>query len=347
MLAGLPGLRTEEVFEMKKNKHIGAFLLIAVLIIPVPVKAEGLKKVAQSSMKWLSIPVGARASALGGAFTACSGDAGLLFWNPAGMGFSEKLSVFVGQTRWIADIQVNAGAVSVNTGRYGVIGVSLAAVQYGDLYGTRRANNASGYEETGIFTPSNFSVGIGYALKVSSHFGFGVQLKYLHEKLGSAWIGDMGSPEEFGAEMNIVALDLGTLYYTGFKDFRFGMTLQNFSQEQKYRFETFPLPLTFKFGMAMNVLSLFLDNELHEFTVSIDAVHPRDFSERLHFGGEYSLNKLFFIRAGYKINYDEENFSLGAGVNVKVQNVHANIDYSYINFEHFDTVHAFSFNFVL
>jgi len=332
---------------MKKYRYMIALLLIAVLTMSVQVQAGGLKKVAQSSMKWLSIPVGARASALGGAFTACPGDAGILFWNPAGMGFSQTSSLFLGQTRWIADIQVNAAAASLNLGQYGVIGASFAAVQWGDFYGTRRANTPSGFEETGTFSPSNFSAGIGYALKVSDRFAFGVQLKYLHETLGSTWVGDMDNPGEYDAEMNIVALDMGTLYYTGFKDFRFGMTLQNFSQEKKYRYETFPLPLTFKFGMAMNVLSLFLEDEAHNFTVSIDAVHPRDYSERLHFGGEYSLNQIVFLRAGYKTNHDEEDLSLGVGLKVKVQNMNAMIDYSYINFEHFDAVHAFSFNFSL
>ncbi|MFO7888894.1 MAG: PorV/PorQ family protein [bacterium] len=329
---------------MKKIKYIIPMLVVALLMAPM-VYGDGVKKIAQTGMKWLSIPIGARASAMGSAFTALGGDPSVLFWNPGALGMIEGKSVFLSQTRWIADIQVNGGAVSYNTGNYGVIGFSIAAVQWGDLHGTRRASTSSGYVETGTFSPTNWAAGVAYALKVSEQFSFGGHLKYAHENLGSTLEGTMDNPREYTAEMNIVVFDFGTLYYTGFKDLRIGMTLQNFSQEKAYRAESYPLPLTFKFGMAMDIMSLMQESDKHKLTLSVDAMHPRDFTERLYFGGEYNFRDILFLRGGYKTNHDEQNISFGGGLKLDIQNMKVGLNYSMLNFSNFDSVHMFSFDF--
>ena len=53
---------------MKKIKNYIFFLVLIMLVCTIPLQAAGLKKIAQSGMQWLSIPVGARAAALGGAW---------------------------------------------------------------------------------------------------------------------------------------------------------------------------------------------------------------------------------------------------------------------------------------
>lgn len=306
---------------------------------------DGVKKVAQSGMKWLSIPSGARASAMGGAFTAIAGGTESLFWNPAGIAHTEGHTILVNQTQWIADISVFSSALTFDAGKFGIIGASIVNVDWGTINGTRRAATDAGFEETGTFSPANYALGLSYGKKVSSQFSFGVQVKYVHEDLGSNYEGTFDEPIEYNAEMNIVALDVGTLYYTGFKDLRFGMSLQNFSKEAKYLAEYFPLPLTFRFGLAMDLLTFVNEDSDHKLTLAVDALHPRDYSERLHFGGEYQFKELFFLRAGYKTNYDEEDMSFGVGVNVPVSNFMVSINYSYVAFEHFDAVNMISLDF--
>ncbi len=63
-------------------------------------------------------------------------------------------------------------------------------MDYGDFYGTRRANNDQGFEETGVFSPASYAVGLAYSRKVSDRFSFGVHVKYAGQDLGSAWICD-------------------------------------------------------------------------------------------------------------------------------------------------------------
>ncbi len=328
---------------MNRSSKYLIFLLVGLIFFVMPLQGKELKKIAQTGMKWLSIPVGARASALGGAYTAMADDASSIFWNPAGMALTQKGHVFLSQTQWIADINVNAAAATFNFQNLGVFGVSFSAVDWGTFHGTRRT--AGGFEETGDFSPTDWFVGLGYARSISDRFSIGGHLKYLYEKLGSQLTGNMDNPDQYTAEMNMLAFDLGTIYYTGFHDLRIAMALQNFSQEKKYRLEHFPLPLTFKFGLAMDVTQFWMAESNHHFTLEVDAVHPRDYSERMHFGLEYSFNDIVFLRGGYKTNYDAEDLTLGGGFHYGINGMALTLDYSYQQFEYFDAVHMFSFDF--
>ncbi|GAB4362882.1 MAG: type IX secretion system outer membrane channel protein PorV [Calditrichia bacterium] len=327
-----------------KNKYLVLLLVISLFMVQAA-NGENLKKIAQTGMKWLSIPLGGRASALGGAYTAMANDVSSIFWNPAGTAFTDGGHAFLTQTKWIADITVNAGALTYGYKNWGVFGVSFAAVDWGTLHGTRRADNEQGYVETGEFSPDNWMAGISYSRRVSDRFAFGGHLKYLYEKLGSNLEGSFADSKEYTAEMNLFAFDFGTIYYTGFKDLRFAMSLQNFSQEKKYRAEHFPLPLTFRFGLAMDVSKFMMEDTDHSLTLAIDALHPRDYSERMHFGLEYGFRNLIFLRGGYKTNYDEEDVSFGAGFHYGLGGFAVTLDYSYIQFTHFDAVQMFSFDF--
>lgn len=329
----------------RKFQHLIS-ILIALILLQTPMLAEDVTKIAQSGMKWLSIPVGARASALGNAYTAMANDASSVFWNPAGLAFVEGKHLFLNQNQWIADINLSTAAISWNTGTYGVFGLHLSTVDWGTLNGTRRAANAQGFEDTGTFSPSHFLVGASYARRVSERFSIGGNLRFLHEDLGSTSIGSFDDPTEFSAKTDLVSFDFGTIYYTGFRDLRLAMSFQNFSKEVVYREEYFSLPLTFRVGVAMGLMDFVASKDSpHSMTMSLDAVHPRDFGERVHLGLEYGFNDLVFLRGGYKTNYDQEDFTLGGGIQYQTGSLALGLDYSFVAFENFDGVHMFSFDF--
>jgi len=329
---------------MNIKKYILLSILLA-LIFTLPIQAGDMKKVAQSQMQWLSIPVGPRPSAMAGAYTAVANDASSVFWNPAGIAYTKGSNIFLTQTKWIADIDVNAAAFTYEVGNIGFFNFNISEVDWGTIHGTRRDNTASsGFIETMDFSPSNWGIGIGYARKMSDRFAIGGNLKYLYENLGSGMTGTMGEGKMYTAKMNLLALDIGTIYYTGFKDLRLAMTLQNFSSERQYREEKYPLPLTFKFGLAMDLTSLWMQESEHRLTLAVDAIHPRDYSERMYFGMEYGFKNMVFLRGGYKTNHDEQDLTLGAGLQYTIDNLGLGIDYSYIQFKHFDAVQMFGIN---
>ena len=113
------------------------------------------------------------------------------------------------------------------------------------------------------------------------------------------------------------------------------MSIQNFANV--------PLSLTFRFGSAVDLNELlFPETQNHVLTLAVDALHPKDYTERMHFGLEYVFNKTFALRGGYKLNYDEESFSGGAGLRTIVQGVAMQFDYAFTDFGVFGTINRFS-----
>lgn len=271
-----------------------------------------------------------------------------MFFNPAGMArLKNSVDVSLGRVQWIADINYVYGslAFSPSDGKYGVFGVNALSVDYGDFRGTIRADNEAGYVDTGIFSPTAFAVGLGYAKALSDKFSVGGDVRYVKQDLQSNIIGfnQDGSEITTDNRVNVFAFDFGILYRTGFRSLDFGMSLRNFSEEIEYVEESFQLPLTFEIGISMNAMDVLArENTTHDFIVSVDAVHPRDFAEQVNIGGEYMFMEMFALRAGYSFPNDEHHFSAGAGFHKASL---FSLDYAYTPFGLFNEVHRFSVQF--
>lgn len=83
--------------------------------------------------------------------------------------------------------------------------------------------------------------------------------------------------------------------------------------------------------------------ENHRLTVSATAIHPRDYSERLHLGAEYWLFNTFALRGGYKFNYDQEGLSAGIGIKRGISGFNVKFDYSFTDMgSYLGSVHRIS-----
>lgn len=321
-------------------------LMLALALAP----AFGQDKLAQTGLKFLSVTTDARASAMGEATATVTGTSAAMFFNPAGMARMEtRFEAALGQVQWIGDIKYAYGSLAFNlaAGQYGVLGLSFLSVDYGDVFGTIRADNEDGYIDTGVFSPTALSVGLGYAKALTDKFSVGGNVRYVKQDLQSSIIGFNGDGSQLLTDnrVNVMAFDFGIIYRTGFKSLDFGMNVRNFSKELKYQDESFQLPLTFEIGLSMNAMDLLAaDDTQHDFVVSVDAVHPRDYAEQMNLGAEYVFLNAFALRAGYAFPNDEHNFSAGAGFR-KASNLA--LDYAYTPFGVFDPVHRFSVRFGL
>jgi hypothetical protein len=315
-------------------------------------KAEYIKKSAQSGMPFLTIDVSGRTAAMGSAGSCIAADASAMFFNIAGLAQIQGLDVMVNQTSWIVDSKQYSGAVAYNLGRYGTIGASLVWMDYGDFAETVPYTGIDvdmrkkGYESLGNFSVNEYALGLSYARKISTAFSFGGQVKYAmqdlyHGKKFMIFDPKLGIETESSIKDQVIAFDFGTMYYTGWKDLRFGMSIRNFSRQGKFVDQRFELPLTMTMGVAMDVLSIFMppENKQH-LTLSIDALHPRNWTERLHVGAEYALYDMLYVRGGYKFNYSEESFCGGIGVAKSMGNYGLRLDYAYSDFGgYFGSVH--------
>jgi hypothetical protein len=332
-----------------KNK-ISITLLILVTLFHT-LNAQD-KKLAQTGMKFLSVSTDARSSGFGEAITAVDlGSASAIFYNPATMAsIHEFTSLTVGNVSWIADIKHLHSAIAFAPfdGDYGVFGISFQSVDYGEFMGTIVADNEQGYVDVGSYSPTAMAIGIGYAKALSTKFSVGGNIKYVKQDLGSSIIDvdDAGGYIQESNSLGAMAFDFGILYKTGFKSLNFGMSVRNFSTELKYKEETFQLPLTFRIGLSMDALDLIdVDKNTHSLIVAVDASHPRDYSEQLFVGGEYTFINTFSIRAGFVSPADEHNFSAGFGIKRNISGMNVGVDYAYQPFGIFNNVHRFSFNF--
>jgi len=323
---------------MKKLIILLTVVLLATYTSPTQ---AAMKKLAQTGLQFLKVDMSSRAAAMGGAFEMIGTGAEAMFYNPAGIAKApNSFDMILTQTQWIADITYNAVGLMTNQGNWGTFGVSAIFCDYGEIQGAQVAANEQGYLLTGNVDVGAMAVGVSYARNLSTKFTVGGQIKWASQNLGESMINDSSMVAN---NVDGLAFDFGTMFYPGWKSFRFGISIRNFSQEFTYQRESFQLPLTFKMGAAMDILDLFNEDHENQLLVAIDALHPRDYSERLHFGAEYTYNNMFALRAGYKTNYDEEGLTAGFGINFNVSGIYMKVDYAYSAFGVFSSVNRFSF----
>ncbi len=310
--------------------------------------AVGQQKLAQTGMKFVSVSTDARAEGMGEAVTSLEGNAMAMFFNPASMArLTSMANVSVGQVSWIADIRHTYASIALSPagGDYGVLGINFRSVNYGDLDQTIIDGNANGFLDLGTFSPSAYTVGIGYARALSDKFAIGGDVNLVHQDLGSSVVlidgsGNMTSKTE---KQTVYAFDFGLIYKTGYKSLAFGMDLRNFSRELKYEQEAFQLPLTFRLGVSMNVLDIWDVNGAEQSLVlAADATHPRDYREQLSVGAEYTFMQLLSLRGGYMFYNDESGLTGGLGVRKDFAGVQFSLDYSYTPFGVFGNVQRFT-----
>jgi len=315
-------------------------------------------KLAQTGFQFLSVVSDARATGMGEAMTTMPGQSNAVFFNPAGMARSTQLiTANFSRNQWIADINHLTASIGFapKNGYYGVFAFSIQSVNYGEVQGTMVWENESGFVDTEIIKPTALAIGAGYAKSLSDKFSVGGHIKSTYQFLGRSIIPDSDTTNTVVKNwVSTLAYDFGTLYETGWKDFSFGMMVRNFSQEVKYQTEGFQLPLMFTIGSSIDLAQFgilgFLKSPFNsdgKFILSVDALHPRSYSERTNIGIEYNPLKILYLRTGYYGNYDERGFTFGVGFRFAVKNNGISIDYAYTPFGIFDSVNQLSFQITL
>lgn len=334
---------------MKKLTSLAAILLFAV-VFTVP--AHGVvKKTGQTGLQFLKVDMSARSAAMGGAFLMVGDDASAMFHNPAGMAKVSGLDAFGSITQWIADISYNAGGLALNIGNLGTIGVNAIFADYGNIQGTRVARAAdtpeqieAGYVPTDIGNVGALAAGISYARSLTSKFTVGGGVRYVVQSLGeNDIITDVGDTTLVKNKVSGYSIDFGTIFYPGLlPSLRVGMSIKNFSPEFEYEKESFQLPLTFVMGVAVDLFDFVGSGGNNSLLLTLDALHPRDYTERIHVGAEYWFANMVALRGGYKSNYDEESWSIGGGLKLSLGGIALKVDYAYSDFGVFNNVNRFT-----
>jgi opacity protein-like surface antigen len=313
---------------------------------------ENVSKRGTTAASFLEIPVGSRALAMGGAFTALSDDPTAIYWNVAGLAKLKRSGVIFNHTEWIANIQFNFLGAAFKTDKWGTLGLSLTSLNMDEMDVTT-VEEPEGTGQT--FGAGDFAFSLAYAFNLTDRFSVGLNPKVIHQKI---W------------EMSAtgIAIDIGVHYVTPFKGVTIGFTMVNFGSKMqmdghnsrilydfdpnstgnnervpaKLETDKWALPLNFRIGMLYELL----DTQQHTVNMEVDAAHPNNNYESINTGIEYIFKNRFALRGGYKslfLKDSEESFTVGAGVNYPILgNVMVHIDFAYADFGLLENVQKYS-----
>jgi opacity protein-like surface antigen len=344
--------------ETRLLKAAGTILIAAALlaVTALPSRAQLFRstaKVGTTAAQFLKIGVGARATGMGGAQAGVTGDIASLYWNPAALsrlpGSSE---LTFNHIAWLADINYDYAAGILPVGGLGTFGLSITSlripeenvtsVDYPDGDGRK-------------WDASSFAIGLSYARNLTDRFSIGFTAKFVRDNIWSE------SASGF-------ALDIGTLYISEIRGLTLGASISNFGSTMRldgrdlyfnndpnndvgsgpnnipseYRTEGFPLPLTFRIGVAYDALQ----TERFRATVALDATHPNDNTEYLNSGLELGFDEMVFARVGYKslfLRDSEQGLTWGFGLHYGITNIGSvKLDYAFADYGRLTGIHSFS-----
>ena len=297
-------------------KKMLLIIFLALLLVPHSVLAQ--TKVGSATAKFLSLGTSARAVAMGDAFIAVADDPSATFYNPAGLTAVSGRQVMLNHTSLWANINQEFGVVVFDLDLL-KIGLSMSMLTMDDMEITTPLHPDGTGE---YFTCSEYFGGLSMAADLTDKFSAGFTAKYLNSYLFNEEISAKGW-----------AVDIGTLYRSGFHSLRFGMAITNFGPDIKYIEESHPLPINFRAGVAMEVI----ENANHMLTVAFEGSHPNDNEERANVGLEYWFSNFLALRGGYRFEYDDAKWSVGGGLNVRDGMIQ--VDYALDHFEYLSDVH--------
>ena len=277
-----------------------------------------------TSANFLKIPVGARQTALGSAFTAVADDVNAIYYNPAGLAQLERPEVTFVHSKYFEDIsqQWLAGALPSKAGVFG-LGINYLSVPGFDAYDNsdNRTGSVSAYD-----LAANFSYANRHTLN-NAVFGsilYGANLKYLTERLDTENASGLG-------------LDIGILLKSKIKNLDAAFAADNaVSSKVKFIDDGFRLPLKFKTGLAYTIPY----PKKHRTLLAVDWNFPKDNASYAAAGMETVLHDRIALRAGYNSAGEiSRGFSLGFGLKISVHNGREiEVDYSWGNTYEFGNI---------
>ncbi|HET6272496.1 MAG TPA: PorV/PorQ family protein [Bacteroidota bacterium] len=306
------------------------------VVMLISASAMGATGVAKYAGEFISLGVGGRALAMGGAFVALANDVTAGYWNPAGLSRINYPQVTLMHDEQFGNlVNYDYGAVAVPWGANTSLGLSVIRLGVDDIPDTRFAgidNNGNPTTDPNLFSridpnlvtyfnAADWAFYFTYSRKESDEFSYGANIKLIRRELGDNSATGVG-------------LDIG-LWYTPFDNMVLGANFQDVTTTfLAWNTGTNELiSPTMKLGSAY-----FIEAFGGRFAPAIDfdirfenrryasTTHLGPVSFDLHSGMEFQFKNLIALRVGYS---DVKQLTMGAGVQLPK----LNIDYSFAKFD--------------
>jgi len=336
---------------MNKTAKAAIIMIVMLLMTLGTERMYSQTKVGTTAADFLTIPVGPRASGMGGAFTATANDVTSAYWNAAGLSRIGRDEFTASFSNWIGGTKLSWFGLSYQLDEDDAVGLSINQLDYGqeEITTTGQPDGTGQY-----WSAADIALGLSYSRNLTDRFSVGGTVKYINEKIANE-------------SASAFALDVGLLFYTQLQGLRIGMNISNFGTEMQLagqdlltpgdidpahtgnnktiaadlQTDSWPLPLVFTVGLGYDMVS----TETWGWTIATDAVYPNNQSAYLNLGSELNWSKVLYIRGGYYSLFKKnEQGGLSAGVGLKYDfgSFYTKVDYSYTNFGIFDPINRIS-----
>lgn len=261
-------------------------LALCAAVLTVSQTALAQVKAGTVTATFLELPVSARGMGMADALLPIADDVSAIYFNPAGLTQLENWTAAFTHLELPVDVREEWLGAARTFDNLGITaGISLTHL-YTDQMDETTPLAPEGTGRT--FSWTNTALGLTVAKRLTDKFSTGITVKYLNQ-----------SAMEFNSDG--WAADVGTFYDTGWKSLKVAMIIANFGPDMTFFNEKEdPLPILFKFGMAMDLKGTPADE--HYVQGAFEFGHPSDNLEQINLGVEYAFKQAFFLRMGKKIN---------------------------------------------
>ncbi|MCP4705772.1 MAG: hypothetical protein GY865_14330, partial [candidate division Zixibacteria bacterium] len=241
-------------------------IIICILIILI----YCLPAFADSGVKFLSLETGAGPIGMGGAFTAYEAEPYSAVYNPAAIYGINSVSGSFGHDTYWKKRRFESGFVSFKKGSI-VYNVGLRFAEISDI----KAFDGDGnylYD----FNSYDLSLKFTGAFKINRAVTAGLSLGWAFEKI------TIYRDNAFTADLGLIVKPRS--------DLTLGLSVLNIGTKMNLNIEEYNIPTTLRFGAKYNYKNI---------KPALDIVYFDD-NMYLHFGTEYKIKDLMFLRAGYR-----------------------------------------------
>ena len=305
-----------------------------------------------SAAAFLEIGVGARATALGNAYTAVTSDPSTIFWNPAGLSWIDNLQISFNHADWLANTDLENVSMVIPINENKAIGMYFTYLNYLNNQRVRTITQPEGTGE--YYGASDLSMGAAYSSKLGKRFSFGFTGKYIRQEI---W-------HELAQGY---AIDIGIFYETKYDGLVMGSSISNFGSEMQLSgrdltkafdadqlnysndklnvllyTDSFPLPLIIRSGLSFSKPI----SSQSKILILMDLLHPANDAESINIGIEYTLFDLLSLRTGFHSLFNTKSISretFGIGIKSNEKFIFPiDLDYSFSNWGILQMVHRFT-----
>jgi hypothetical protein len=326
-------------------------MVLAALLCCSPALSQiGVNNSGSSGSQFLTIGVGARAMGMGGAYATIADDPTALYWNPAGIARTQRVMFLASHTNWVAEMSHDFAGVIVPVSSQWKVGAGVILLNSGDIEITtiEQPRGTGQY-----YSSKDIAVIASVGLAATDQLLFGASIKYIRNEI-------------FHLTSSGLGFDMGTQYNTEFHGLHVSLAVSNLGAKRNFEGDAldfqqtppypavepikasyyntpFSLPLTYRAGIAVNLLEAF-DTKIddHLIIVAADVAQTSDNPEKLNIGTEYAWNHTFFLRGGYIFNTAELGLNVGFGINWSLDSWAIIADYAYADLGRFSSGHRVS-----